>query len=105
MRWFAKPGNNRNLVGQIAGAKYWRPPRELPTDKHSHGPVFLNTSRLIMARVDLRAVAQLMGHSTIQMTMRYAHLAPEHTQAEVDRLISSEQLVTKSVTGKTGRTR
>jgi integrase len=57
-------------------------------------------SRLVMAGVDIRTVAQLMGHSTIQMTMRYAHLAPEHTQAAVDRLVSSEHLVTKSVTGK-----
>jgi integrase len=63
-------------------------------------------SRLVMAGVDIRTVAQLMGHSTIQMTMRYAHLAPEHTQSAVDRLVvSSEQLVTKSVTGKHGRNR
>jgi len=45
-------------------------------------------SRLVMAGVDIRTVAQLMGHSTIQMTMRYAHLAPEHTQAAVDKLVS-----------------
>lgn len=29
-----------------------------------------------MAGVELRTVAELMGHKTIQMTMRYAHLAP-----------------------------
>ncbi len=60
-------------------------------------------SRLVMAGVDLRTVAQLMGHSTIQMTMRYSHLAPEHTQTAVERLVSFEQLVTKSVTSKTAR--
>jgi integrase len=60
-------------------------------------------SRLVMAGVDLRTVAQLMGHSTIQMTMRYSHLAPEHTQTAVERLVSSGQLVTKSVTSKTVR--
>lgn len=32
-------------------------------------------SRLAMAGVDLRTLAELMGHKTIQMTMRYAHLA------------------------------
>ena len=37
-------------------------------------------SRLVMAGVDLRTVQVLMGHKTIQMTMRYAHLAPEHQQ-------------------------
>jgi hypothetical protein len=29
-----------------------------------------------------------MGHETIQMTMRYAHLAPSHTLAAVERLVS-----------------
>jgi integrase len=45
-------------------------------------------SRLAMAGVDLRTVAELMGHKTIQMTMRYAHLAPEHNLAAVEKLVS-----------------
>lgn len=57
-------------------------------------------SRLVMAAVDIRTVAQLMGHSTIQMTMRYSHLAPDHTQAAVDRLVSSEAVSTKSATSQ-----
>ena len=68
-----------------------------------------------MAGVDLLTVAELMGHSSIQMTMRYAHLAPQHNRAAVDRLVSAakphgvskkgrrvvkreNELVTKSVT-------
>jgi len=43
-------------------------------------------SRLVMAGVDLRIVADLMGHKHIQMTMRYSHLAPAHTLAAVERL-------------------
>jgi integrase len=43
-------------------------------------------SRLVMAGVDIRKVAELMGHKTIQMTMRYAHLAPEHKLEAVKRL-------------------
>lgn len=43
-------------------------------------------SRLAMAGVDLRTIADLMGHSTIQMTMRYAHLAPQHQLDAVERL-------------------
>jgi integrase len=43
-------------------------------------------SRLAMAGVDLRTVAELMGHKTIQMTMRYAHLALAHNLAAVERL-------------------
>jgi hypothetical protein len=44
-----------------------------------------------MAGVDLRTVAELMGHQTIQMTMRYAHLAPAHTLAAVERLVVSNR--------------
>ena len=46
-------------------------------------------SRLTMAGVDLRTVAQLMGHRNIHMTMRYSHLAPDHQQNAVDRLVES----------------
>jgi site-specific recombinase XerC len=45
-------------------------------------------SRLVMEGVDLRTVAELMGHGTIQMTMRYAHLAPAHTANAVEMLCS-----------------
>jgi hypothetical protein len=33
-------------------------------------------SRLVMAGVDLRTVAELPGHRTLQVVVRYAHLAP-----------------------------
>jgi site-specific recombinase XerD len=49
-------------------------------------------SRLVMAGVDIRTVQELMGHKTIAMTVRYAHLAPQHTLAAVERLdVSTEQ--------------
>jgi len=48
-------------------------------------------SRLVMSRVDIRTVAELMGHQTIQMAMRYAHLAPEHNLEAVERLSSFVQ--------------
>ena len=43
-------------------------------------------SRLVMAGVDIRTVQELMGHKTISMTVRYAHLAPQHRLAAVERL-------------------
>lgn len=43
-------------------------------------------SRLVMAGVDLRIVQELAGHKDIKMTVRYAHLAPAHKLAAVDRL-------------------
>jgi integrase len=46
-------------------------------------------SRLVMAGVDIRTVAELMGHKTIQMTMRYAHLAPQHKLKAVQQLVGN----------------
>jgi site-specific recombinase XerD len=40
-----------------------------------------------MAGVDLRTVAKLLGHRTLQMVMRYSHLASEHQVSAVDRLV------------------
>jgi integrase len=45
-------------------------------------------SRLVMAGVDLNTVRELLGHADIKMVLRYAHLAPEHTAAAVERLVS-----------------
>lgn len=43
-------------------------------------------SHLVMRSVGLPAVQQLMGHATIQMTMRYAHLAPDHLRSAIAAL-------------------
>jgi integrase len=52
-----------------------------------------------MAGVDLRTVAELLGHTTLQMVMRYSHLAPEHQASAVDCLVKSKnQRDTKSDT-------
>jgi hypothetical protein len=60
-------------------------------------------SRLVMAGVDLRTVAELLGHRTLQMVMRYSHLAPEHQASVVDRLVPGwGRMATKSATGKSG---
>ncbi|MCP4567272.1 MAG: tyrosine-type recombinase/integrase [FCB group bacterium] len=39
-----------------------------------------------MNGVDLLTVQKLMGHSDIQTTMIYAHLAPDHLADAVDKL-------------------
>ncbi|MGA9240784.1 MAG: site-specific integrase, partial [Silvibacterium sp.] len=57
-------------------------------------------SRLVMAGVDLRTVAELLGHRTLQMVMRYSHLAPEHQASAVEQLVRGKnQRDTKADTG------
>jgi site-specific recombinase XerD len=43
-------------------------------------------SHLVMAGVDLATVQKLLGHSSITTTMIYAHLAPDHLRAAVEKL-------------------
>jgi site-specific recombinase XerD len=54
-------------------------------------------SHLVMAGVTLKAVQELMGHATIEMTLRYAHLAPGVTRDAVAALAGAgQQQVNKS---------
>ena len=43
-------------------------------------------SHLIMAGVDLATVREILRHKSIEMTLRYSHLAPAHKKAAIDDL-------------------
>jgi integrase len=60
-------------------------------------------TRLVLSGVDLATVSKLLGHSSIQMTMRYSHPTPEALKKAVSTLDSpkSENFVSKNVSTKT----
>lgn len=51
-------------------------------------------SQLVMAGVDLTTVKELLGHKTLTMTLRYAHLAPSHKVKAVETLDVGHTVVT-----------
>jgi site-specific recombinase XerD len=44
-------------------------------------------SKLVQGGVDLYTVKELLGHSEIAMTERYAHLAPDNLRVAVEKAV------------------
>jgi site-specific recombinase XerD len=55
-----------------------------------------------MRGVPLKAVQELLGHSTIEMTMRYAHLSPDVKRDAVRTLDANTAEHSRSTTWDTG---
>jgi len=47
-------------------------------------------SRLAMEGVDLMTIRELMGHKSMAMTLRYAHLSPGHRRTAIERLVTRQ---------------
>ena len=52
-------------------------------DRHFHDCRHHFASWFVMRGGSLQALKEILGHATLAMTMRYAHLAPEHLRSEV----------------------
>lgn len=68
-------------------------------DLHFHDLRHTYASWLVQSGVPLRAVQELLGHSTLSMTQRYSHLAPEHLREAVRKMEAGQN----TVTGLAGR--
>ena len=55
-------------------------------DFHFHDLRHTFASHLVMAGVDITTIKELLGHKTLTMTLRYAHLAPSHKVKAVEIL-------------------
>ena len=58
-------------------------------DFHFHDLRHTFASHLVMAGVDLTTVSRLLGHKSLTMTLRYAHLAPAHMTKALEILDST----------------
>jgi site-specific recombinase XerD len=57
-------------------------------------------SYLVMSGVDIVTVKEVLGHSEISMTMRYAHLVPGHKVSAVNRICDLTQVGTNLAPGR-----
>ena len=56
------------------------------TDFRFHDCRHTASSLMVMAGIDLVTIKELLGHKSLSMTMRYAHLAPGHKRKAVNTL-------------------
>ena len=83
---------NGERLQELDTAFYWLRKRLGIEDFRIHDLRHTCASWLVSRGVQLYAVKELLGHSTIKMTERYAHLSPENVRAAVSVLDGGHNL-------------
>ena len=88
IQWQSQTGDEGRLFRVSDPKKAWDGALQLAgiTQFRFHDLRHHFASRLVMAGVDLNTVRELLGHADLTLTLRYAHPAPEHLAAAVEKL-------------------
>jgi integrase len=73
-------------------------------DFHPHDLRHTCAAWLVQGGVDIRVVCELLRHSSIQVTMRYAHLSSKNVREAVERLSHFRPTIEKALTEADGAT-
>jgi site-specific recombinase XerD len=90
-----RPGADSEIRGAFKNACE----RASISDLHFHDLRHTFASHWMMAGGDLYVLKSILGHKSIVMTQRYAHLSPEFKRAAVDRMDNIWKVGAKPPTG------
>lgn len=82
-------GEEATVCGYVASARFASSTRGQPTFLNLEKPYPNQIFTVLIWGVDLVTVREIMRLKSIEMTLRYAHLAPAHKRGAIDALESA----------------